>query len=71
MPTDPQKQRKPLADYAKYSGIGFMMLAIILLGTYAGLRLDVYFGIKSHLITVVSSLLSVALSLYMVVRKIS
>ena len=71
MPTDPQKQRKPLADYAKYSGIGIMMLTIILLGTYAGVKIDRYFSISSSVFTIVFSLLSVALALYMVVKKIS
>lgn len=71
MPIDPQKRRKPLADYAKYSGIGIMMLTVILLGTYAGVSLDRHFGISSSLFTIICSLLSVAVALYLVVKKIS
>lgn len=72
MESEPQNPRKkPLQDYAKFSGIAIQMLSVILLGTYGGVKLDEYFEIQSHLLTIIASLLSVALAIYIIVRKIS
>jgi hypothetical protein len=71
MPKDPPKQKKPLPDYAKYSGMGIQMLGTILLGTYAGVKLDEYFGFSSHILTILLSLFSVAIAIYFAVKKIS
>ena len=68
-PQNPLK--KPLQDYAKYSGLGFQMLVTILLGSYAGVKLDGYFQISSHIFTIIFSLVSVGAAIWMVVKKIS
>jgi hypothetical protein len=44
------------------------MVATILLGTWAGMALDDYFQVKSHIFTVVLMLLSVVASMYMVIK---
>ena len=45
------------------------MVAIIAIGVFLGLKIDVYFD-KEKLFTVICSLISVVFSIYFVVRKI-
>jgi F0F1-type ATP synthase assembly protein I len=66
MPADP---RKNLNSYARYSGMAFQMLAIILIGVFAGFKLDEWLGTKPILI-VVFSILAVFLSIYYVTRDL-
>jgi len=68
-----QKNKKKLdtsslKSYAKYSGIAFKMAIIIVLGTVGGYKLDEYFGFKKHIITLILSLLSVVLAIYIVIK---
>ncbi len=68
-----KKNKKPdfnksLKDYAKYSGIAFQMAAVIFLGTWGGYKLDEYFNFESRILTVILSLLSVALAIYVAVK---
>ena len=60
-----------MPDYAKYSGIGFLMLSVILLGTWLGLWLDEQISNPYHIFTLLCLILSVVLALWLVVRKIS
>ena len=69
-----QKNRKNssnngLGDYARYSGLAFEMIAIILGASYGGVKLDQHFGTK-HLFTVILSLFGVGTSLYIVLKGI-
>jgi F0F1-type ATP synthase assembly protein I len=66
MTTDP---RKNLNDYARYSGMAIQMLVIILAGVFAGFKLDQWLHTKPVL-TVVLSLISVALSIYIVTKDL-
>ena len=61
MTSDPKKQG--LNNYARYSGMAFQMLAIILLGMYAGVKLDQWLHLKP-LFTIICSLASVILAIY-------
>jgi F0F1-type ATP synthase assembly protein I len=61
--------RKNLNDYARYSGMAIQMLAIILLGVFAGYKLDQWLHTKPILI-VIFSLASVALSIYFVTKDL-
>lgn len=65
-----QKQKKPLNKYAHFSGIAFQMIVIIVLGTYAGLKLDEYFSNQNQLFTILLSLLAVAISMYYVIKQV-
>jgi len=58
----------PLKSYAKYSGIAFKMAIIIVAGTLGGYKLDEYFSIEKHIITLFLSLLSVVLAIYVVIK---
>jgi F0F1-type ATP synthase assembly protein I len=66
MKTDP---RKNLNDYARYSGMAVQMLVIILAGVFAGYKLDQWLQIRPVL-TVIFSIVSVALSIYIVTRDL-
>jgi F0F1-type ATP synthase assembly protein I len=66
MKTDP---RKNLNDYARYSGMAIQMLVIILVGTFAGYRLDLWLHTKP-ILTVLLSVISVAISIYLVTRDL-
>ena len=66
MKADP---RKNLNDYARYSGMAIQMLVIILLGVFAGFKLDQWLHTKP-VFTVILSIFSVALSIYVVTRDL-
>lgn len=61
--------KRGLNSYARYSGMAFQMLVVILLGVFAGVKADGWLGTKPVL-TVVLSLLSVILSIYFVTRDL-
>ena len=63
-------QKPPLYSYAKYSGIAFQMVFIILLGVFGGRYIDTYFNLKFPIFTVILSILSVFLSIYTVIRDL-
>ena len=68
----PQKNDdlKNVNNYAKYSGVAFEMLGIIVLGVWGGIKLDERFGCKP-LFTLVLSLVSVALAMYTLIVKVT
>ena len=66
MTTDP---RKSLNDYARYSSMAIQMLAIILAGVFAGYKLDQWLHTKP-ILTVILSIVSVALSIYFVTKDL-
>jgi F0F1-type ATP synthase assembly protein I len=63
-----QKQRKPLSGYAKYSAMATQMMAIILVGTFGGVKLDEYLNMKIPVFTLVLTLLSIFLAIYFVIK---
>lgn len=66
----PDKSKKPMIAYARYSSIGIQMLAIIGLGTFGGVKLDEKYPNKNNLFTVIFSLLSVVTAIFYVVKRI-
>ncbi len=66
MKTDP---RKNLKDYARYSSMAIQMLVIILLGVFAGVKLDQWLHTKP-ILTVVLAIGSVAMSIYFVTKDL-
>ena len=64
--------KKPqVNNYAKYSGMGFQLLATIGLGVYGGLKLDEWQQNHFPVWTLVLSLGSVAGSLYLFIKQVS
>ena len=65
-----KKKKKSWDSYARYSSIGFQMLAIILLGVFGGLKLDQWLHLKVHVFTIIFSILFVILSIYYAVKDL-
>jgi F0F1-type ATP synthase assembly protein I len=69
MPTQPEKQQpKPLNAYAKYSALGIQMAGVIGGGCYGGFKLDEYYKNLTPIFTIILSLLSIALAMYIVLK---
>lgn len=66
MKADPGKNLK---DYARYSGLAFQMLVIILAGVWGGFKLDEWLKIKP-LFTVILTIVSVILAIYYAVKDL-
>lgn len=66
-----KKQNNQLNSYARFSGIAFQMIAIIGLGTFGGIKLDEYYPNKYRAFTLIGSLGSIAIALYMVIRRVT
>jgi hypothetical protein len=64
----PPKSNNPLNSYAKYSGIAIQMVVIIGLGTYGGLKLDEAYPNKYQVFTLILSLTSVMIAMYVAIR---
>jgi len=58
------KNNSGLKSYAKYSGMAFQMIAIILICVYAGVKLDEITNRQKPIFTMIFSLLGVFAALY-------
>jgi ATP synthase protein I len=66
---NPKKLRnKGIQDFAKYSGIAFQMIGIILFTVWGGVKLDTLTGWKTPVFTIVLSLLGVFAAIYTVIK---
>lgn len=63
-----QKNKKTLKNFAKYSGLSFQMIAIILAAVYGGIKLDEYLQWNFPLFTLVLSLLGVFAAMYFAIK---
>ncbi|MEI6816281.1 MAG: AtpZ/AtpI family protein [Bacteroidota bacterium] len=61
-------KKKPLNNYARYSGMGIQMAVIISLGMFGGMKLDELVGIKFPIFTIVLSLAAVAMAIYVSIK---
>jgi ATP synthase protein I len=55
-------------DFARYSGMAFQMVAIILITTWGGIELDKLTGLKTPVFTIILSLLGVVAAIYTAVK---
>lgn len=55
-------------DFARYSGMAFQMVAIILITTWGGIELDKLTGFKTPVFTIILSLLGVVAAIYTAVK---
>ncbi len=62
-------ERKEISNAAKFSGIGFQMIAIIGLFTYVGYKIDQSANHQVKWVTAILSLTGVFISLYVVIRS--
>ena len=61
---------KPTNNYVKFTGVGFQMIAIIGMFTYAGYKIDQAANHKTQWVTAILSLTGVFISLYVVIRSV-
>ncbi len=65
------KQKNALNAWAKMSGIAFQMFGIIALGTFGGHKIDSKCDREIPVFTIILSLLSVAIAIYVVIRQVN
>ena len=71
----PQKKKnhkspgnKGIRDFARYSGMAFQMIGIILVTTWGGIKLDKLMGFDKPVFTIILSLLGVFAAIYTAVK---
>jgi ATP synthase protein I len=67
-PSRKNKLNKGLKDFGKYSGLAFQMIAIILVTTWGGIKLDKLMGFNKPVFTIILSLLGVFAAIYTAVK---
>ncbi|MEQ8325139.1 MAG: AtpZ/AtpI family protein [Vicingaceae bacterium] len=58
-------------EFIKYTNIALRMIVIILVGVYAGMKLDEYLAYERPYITMLLSVLSVGVAMWIIIRDIS
>jgi len=66
-----QDQKNQLNNFARFTGIGFQMLAIIGLGVFIGIKLDEHYPNQYQIFTIICSLTSIGLALYSVIKQVN
>ena len=69
-PKNQKNNLSPLNSYARYSGLAFQMIAIILVGVFGGIKLDDAVRWEFPVFTLVFTLLAVILSMYYAVKDL-
>ena len=69
-PKKPKSNRSTLNNYARYSGLAFQMIAIILVGVFGGIKLDELVKWEFPVFTLVLTLLAVVGSMYYAIRDL-
>ncbi len=69
-PKNPKSSHSQLNSAARYSGIAFQMIAIILVGVFGGIKLDGIVKWEFPVFTLVLTLLSVIASMYYAVKDL-
>lgn len=62
--------KKPLNGYARYSAMGFQMVAIIGVFAFIGYKVDASANHQTKWVTALLSLIGVFISLYIVIRSV-
>jgi ATP synthase protein I len=67
---NPEKNQENngLSDYARYTGLGVQMIAIILVTVWGGIKLDKLLGLESPVFTIILSLIGVFVAIYTAVK---
>ncbi|MGM0611877.1 MAG: AtpZ/AtpI family protein [Bacteroidota bacterium] len=65
-----KEKKTKLYNYARYSGIAFQMMIVIVAGVWGGVELDNLLNIEFPVITIVLSLLSVGVAIYIAIKDL-
>ncbi|MFO8128308.1 MAG: AtpZ/AtpI family protein [Bacteroidales bacterium] len=63
-----EQRKNHLKNYGKYSSIALQMLVIILLGVFGGYKLDEWINTGFPVFTLLLSIISVALAIYVAIK---
>jgi len=66
-----QKKKERLNNYARFSGVGFQMLATIGVGVWGGIKLDNIYPNNYQVFTVICSLISIGVAVYLVIKQVT
>ena len=58
-------------EFIKYTNIAIRMIIIILVGVYAGVKLDEYLEMQTSIFTLIFSLVAVVMAMYVIIREIT
>jgi F0F1-type ATP synthase assembly protein I len=61
---------KPQNNFMKYASMGTQIAVTILIGVFAGIKLDAWLGLKFPVFTVVLSLVAVVAGMYLAVKDL-
>ena len=61
-------QSKGIKDFARYSGLAFQMIGIILVTAWGGVKIDKLTGWNTPVFTIVLSLLGVFAAIYIAIK---
>ena len=68
--TKPKSKQSPVNSYARYSGLAFQMIAIILVGVFGGIKLDEIVKWEFPVFTLILTLVAVIMSMYYAVKDL-
>ena len=60
----------PVNQYVRYSGLGFQMLAAVLIGVWLGVKTDHWLGMKYPVFTIIFIILSITASILILIRSL-
>jgi len=66
-----QQKRKSLNAYARYSSLGFAMIAVILVGVFGGNWIDGHFEFKFPIFTLTFTLLALGYAFYYLIKEVT
>jgi hypothetical protein len=64
------KDKRPVNNYLKFTGMGFQMIGIIGLFSFAGYKIDESANHQTKWVTAILALAGVFISLYLVIRSV-
>ncbi|UKJ07335.1 AtpZ/AtpI family protein [Solitalea lacus] len=65
-----EKRKALLRSYARYSGMGFQMIAVIGVFAFAGVKLDERIASQTPWFTILGCLMGIGLSFYFVIKQL-
>lgn len=65
---NPEKKKKYLDNYVKYSSLAIQMIAIILIGVFGGFKIDKWLSLEFPVFTILLSIISVAGAVYYAIK---
>jgi hypothetical protein len=69
-PNSENSKGQSYANFAKYTGVAFQMMAIIGGSAYIGYKIDQYYDHKVQYVTAIACVLGVFLSIYQTIRQL-